>query len=311
MSNQHLFSGDASDVISSPAFKKYRGKVRTAIFSPPYYGKRVYGVDDEIGLKKNGSRSYLGYLVNLIHYLAYDVLTPDGTIWVNIKDSIEDGVYLGLPEELAHILRNLSKPVYKTGCAAWVCSNMGPSSDTRRFTEKWEPFYSFSRSKDYYFNLDPTREKPKYPEKRKTREVLLSGKGNVSGNPGRFLAANPKGKNPGNAAVFWEAFEPSDLWCHPKANNHVSANSATYPVELLRKPILACSNEGDYVLDCFCGEGSTLVQAEWLGRIPIGIDASPEAVVRTGHRITETAKLKAAYRKMSNADQKLFDEIKL
>ncbi len=310
MSNQHLFSGDALDVIFSPTFtKKYHQKIRTVIFSPPYYAKRIYGVEKEIGLKEDGVKKYLHYLSELIANLCTKVLTEDGSVWVNIKDSIIDGVYAGIPEDLVSMLRKMG--IHKTGCASWVCSNMGPSSDKRRFTEKWEPFYSFSYSKDYYFNLDPTREKPKYPEKRKAREALLSGKGNVSGNPGKFLAANPKGKNPGNAAVFWEAFEPSDLWCHPKANNHVSANSATYPVELLRKPILACSNEGDYVLDCFCGEGSTLVQAEWLGRIPIGIDASPEAVVRTGHRITETAKLKAAYRKMSNADQKLFDEIKL
>lgn len=306
----HLYSGDAFDVIFSKEFtKKYHRKVRTAIFSPPYYGKRIYGVEKEIGLKKDGVENYLKYLSELIANLFTKVLTEDGSVWLNIKDSIVDGVYAGIPEDLVTRLRKMG--IYKTGCAAWVCSNMGPSSDKRRFTEKWEPFYSFSYSKDYYFNIDPTREKPKYPEKRKTRELLLSGKGNVSGNPGRFLAANPRGKNPGNAAVFWESFEPSDLWCHPKANNHISANSATYPVELLRKPILACSDEGDYVLDCFCGEGSTLVQAEWLSRIPIGIDANPEAVVRTGHRITETAKLKAAYRKMSNADQKLFDDLKL
>ena len=307
--SHHLFSGDAYEVLCSLAFKKYRGKVRTAIFSPPYYGKRIYGVDKEIGLKSLGEGHYISYLEKLLVYLTNHVLTADGSVWLNIKDSIVDGVYAGIPEYLVRILKE--NGIHKTGCAAWVCSNMGPSSDKRRFTEKWEPFYSFSRNKDYYFNIDPTREKPKYPEKRKAREALLSGKGSVSGNPGKFLAANPRGKNPGNAAVFWEAFEPSDLWCHPKANNHVSANSATYPVELLRKPILACSDEGDYVLDCFCGEGSTLVQAEWLSRIPIGIDASPEAVVRTGHRITETAKLKAAYRKMSNSDQKLFDEIKL
>lgn len=49
-------------------------------------------------------------------------------------------------------------------------------------------------------------------------------------------------------------------------------------LELLKFIIAASSNEGDLVLDCFCGSGTTLVAAQELGRHWIGVDASNAAI---------------------------------
>ena len=49
------------------------------------------------------------------------------------------------------------------------------------------------------------------------------------------------------------------------------------PLALLRRIILASSNEGDLVLDPFCGCATTCVAAEELGRKWIGIDLSEKA----------------------------------
>lgn len=49
------------------------------------------------------------------------------------------------------------------------------------------------------------------------------------------------------------------------------------PVALLDRIIRASSNEGDVVLDAFCGCGTALVSAQRLGRRWIGIDVSPTA----------------------------------
>ncbi|MGA7088738.1 MAG: DNA methyltransferase [Candidatus Dormiibacterota bacterium] len=49
------------------------------------------------------------------------------------------------------------------------------------------------------------------------------------------------------------------------------------PLALLERLIAASSNEGDIVLDPFCGCGTTLVSAHRLGREWIGIDISPTA----------------------------------
>ena len=48
------------------------------------------------------------------------------------------------------------------------------------------------------------------------------------------------------------------------------------PEELLRKIVLASSNEGDIVLDPFSGSGTTLVVAEQLNRKWLGCEISPE-----------------------------------
>lgn len=49
-------------------------------------------------------------------------------------------------------------------------------------------------------------------------------------------------------------------------------------LELLKLIINASSNEGDLVLDCFCGSGTSLVAAQALHRRWIGIDQSAQAI---------------------------------
>ena len=59
------------------------------------------------------------------------------------------------------------------------------------------------------------------------------------------------------------------------------------PLELLVMLIRACSDEGDMVLDPFCGSGTTILAAEALGREWAGIDKSEVAVGLTGERLRE------------------------
>ena len=57
------------------------------------------------------------------------------------------------------------------------------------------------------------------------------------------------------------------------------------PVKLYQRMIKASSNEGDTVLDPFCGSGTTLDAAQSLGRHWIGIDQSEEAINVTQRRM--------------------------
>ena len=59
------------------------------------------------------------------------------------------------------------------------------------------------------------------------------------------------------------------------------------PLALLQRIIKASSNEGDIVLDPFCGCATACVAAEQLGRHWIGIDISPSAEVITKIRLQE------------------------
>jgi adenine-specific DNA-methyltransferase len=67
--------------------------------------------------------------------------------------------------------------------------------------------------------------------------------------------------------------------------------SPKYPTEknmdLLETIIKASSNEGDIVLDSFCGSGTALVAAQKLGRKFIGIDASKHAIKICKSRLTD------------------------
>ena len=72
-----------------------------------------------------------------------------------------------------------------------------------------------------------------------------------------------------------------DVWEIPAVIN-VSKQRTGYPtqkpIELLQRIIKASSNEGDLVLDPFCGSGTTLVAALALNRRALGVDANADAI---------------------------------
>src|SRR3989339_1011480 len=73
--------------------------------------------------------------------------------------------------------------------------------------------------------------------------------------------------------------KPKDVIEVPTTCNGMSEKTphpTQKPEELLRKLILASTNEGDLVIDPFSGSGSTLVVAEQLKRRWMGCDSAPE-----------------------------------
>jgi site-specific DNA-methyltransferase (adenine-specific) len=82
-----------------------------------------------------------------------------------------------------------------------------------------------------------------------------------------------------------------DLWTDIPRIANTSAERLGYPTQkplaLLERIISASSNEGDLVLDPFCGCGTTVHAAEKLGRRWIGIDITHLAVRLIQKRLTE------------------------
>jgi len=80
----------------------------------------------------------------------------------------------------------------------------------------------------------------------------------------------------------------SDVWDIPSLNPKARERTG-YPTQkplLLLERILSLStNEGDRVLDPFCGSGTTLVAAQSMGRSAVGIDVSEDAVNLSKARI--------------------------
>lgn len=85
----------------------------------------------------------------------------------------------------------------------------------------------------------------------------------------------------------------SDVWeipfLNPKAKERTGYPTQK-PVLLLERIIRLSTNEGDVVLDPFCGSGTTLVAAGLLGRQARGIDVSKEAVELTRRRLVDPVK---------------------
>lgn len=85
----------------------------------------------------------------------------------------------------------------------------------------------------------------------------------------------------------------SDVWniplLNPKAKERTGYPTQK-PIELLERIIKISTDEGDCVLDPFCGSGTTLVSAKLLGRNYIGVDINKDAFEISKKRLAEPYK---------------------
>ena len=140
--------------------------------------------------------------------------------------------------------------------------------------------YFYSKTTDFKFNhifgdYSPTTNIDQIFQKRMRDENgKTKYKTNVGG--GYELIDNKKG------------VPLSDVWnipyLNPKANERVGYPTQK-PILLLEKIIQLVTNEGDIVLDPFCGSGTTLVAAKLLNRKFVGIDISDDAIQLTQERL--------------------------
>ena len=95
------------------------------------------------------------------------------------------------------------------------------------------------------------------------------------------LSNDAKGSSTGEDNLgYYSIVKGDDVW-DIKSVFNMSNEYVNYPTQkpkaLLKRIILASSNEGDIVLDPFCGCGSTVIAAYELNRRWIGIDTNEEA----------------------------------
>ena len=80
-----------------------------------------------------------------------------------------------------------------------------------------------------------------------------------------------------------------DIWTDIPPTNAMAAERLGYPTQnpeaLLERILQSSSNEGDVILDCFCGCGTTIAAAERLGRRWVGIDITHLAINLIRHRL--------------------------
>ena len=96
----------------------------------------------------------------------------------------------------------------------------------------------------------------------------------------------------------------SDVWeipyLNPKAKERVGYPTQK-PILLLERIIQIASNEGETILDPFCGSGTTLVAAKLLNRKYIGIDISQDAIELSSKRLEKPVKSESLLLKKGKA----------
>ena len=127
---------------------------------------------------------------------------------------------------------------------------------TKGFSPRHEDILFFTKSDKYTFNLDDIRIPQKYFRKRN----------------------NMKGANPGDVWQFSHIH-----YSNPERLPHPTQK----PEALMKRIILASSNEDDLIVDPFVGSGTTCVVANILKRRWIGIDINPKYIKMSEDRIKE------------------------
>lgn len=149
---------------------------------------------------------------------------------------------------------------------------LGASKARRQLLTKHDVIFWYANSPDYTFNL--IREEPTRAMLAKYRHVDEQGNRYMHSYGRRYTL---KGGKP-----------LDDVWSIP-AIAPTSKERAGYPTQkplaLLQRIVQLASNEGDTVLDPFCGSGTTLLAAQQLGRNWIGIDANPQAIAIAHKRL--------------------------
>lgn len=249
------------------------------VTSPPYFGLRSYTNDPrEIG--KNTTFAKFLDSMEAIAKAAHNAMKVEGSLWINIGESYSGGEPMNVPWAVRD---RFAKYFKLRNTVIWYKPDSMAESVDRRFSQKWEPFFWFTKSKHYYFNTQAS----KIPVTRSFAERLehkfnttdedvsrMRGlQGDVSAKVEQYLA---KGVNAG------------DLWMIPKDKDR-TGHPAPFPVALATRPIVATCPPNGLVYDPFAGSGTVGVATYRMGegRIFTGTDISEQFIDIAMTRITD------------------------
>jgi site-specific DNA-methyltransferase (adenine-specific) len=247
------------------------GSVDLTVTSPPYDNLRTY----------NGNNDLWGEHVwkAVIKYLYR--ITKDGgvVVWV-VGDATIKGSETGTSFKQALWAMECGFNLHdtmiyqKTGCAM-------PSPN--RYLSNYEYMFVLSKGKPKTHNLIEDR-KNRFPERWGKGRKVRNKDGSWS------YRENYKAKEYGRRFNVWKYNNGGQGYGHPDNPELASKHPATFPYQLAHDHIISWSNEGDTVLDCFLGSGTTGVACKNLNRNFIGIEISEEYFDIASNRIKNTTK---------------------
>ncbi len=287
--------------------------INTCITSPPYWGLRDYGENNQLGLEETPDE-FVDNLVKVFREVKR-VLRDDGTVWLNLGDSyartggdsskkgrhwddrknnpntghnryakdigLKQKDLVGIPWRIALALQQ--DGWYLRQDIIWHKPNPMPESVKDRCTKAHEYIFLLSKSTKYYFDNEAIKEDAvragKIPKGKKYSSELADDK--IGGKHTReTLNEKPVAPKRNKRSVWTIATKPFK-----------GAHFATFPMDLIEPCVLAGCPVGGTVLDPFAGSGTTGIVAINNKRNACLIDLSSEYIEIAKNRIKEQAKV--------------------
>lgn len=228
------------------------GIANLIITSPPYNIGKEYETRTSLQHYLKTQTSIIAELIRVLH--------PTGSICWQVGNFVQDGEVFPLDIYYYDIFKDHGLKLRNR--IIWHFGHGLHAS--KRFSGRYETLLWFTKSDEYKFSLDPVRVPSKYPGKRHF-------KGERKGQP----SGNPLGKNPADLWEFVAREWDQELWDIPNVkSNHPekTEHPCQFPIELVERCVLAFTDEGDWMLDPFCGVGSALIAALKHNRRAMGCD---------------------------------------
>jgi len=237
--------------------------------APEKVGRLIRALYDAIG-----SNDVMAYLVMMTVRLVelHRVLKPTGSLYLHCDPTASH--YLKL------VLDQIFGPVNFRNEIVWCYT--GPARALSDFADKHDVIFRYSKGKKVTFNPDAIR--VPYSESFLSRRGYAEGKGGIY--KGRIRSQE-------ETEAYKKGKVPEDWWNDIPTGGQLSRKErlgyeTQKPLALLERIIRASSNEGDVVLDPFCGCGTAVVAAQKLDRKWIGIDITHLAVNLMRNRLKDS-----------------------
>jgi DNA modification methylase len=233
------------------------GEVQLIITSPPYYQKRKYLNTNTLEL--GNEPSVEEYLENLSKHFddCWRVLADDGVMYINLMDSYNKNNSLcNIPSRLFQSIID-RKGWLMRNQIIWAKKNFLPSSVKNSMSNSYEIFGFFTKQLKYKYH------KPQLPTKKKGLQIQQSPNHIVVDEKYNYAHSAPYINDDDKKGMsdFWtdddiihsSVANQSHLKKYNNGEGHHPALMASTPIDIL---IESSSDEGDLVLDIFCGSSS-------------------------------------------------------
>ena len=167
-SRMNVLCGDALDILRN---RIPSSSIDCCVTSPPYWGQREYSKD---GLGVEASPK--DYIDNLCLILAEikRVLTPQGSLWLNIGDTYRSKSLMGIPWRVAIRLMDEQNWILRND-VIWHKVKGSPDNSRDKLRHVYEDMFHFVLEKQCYYDMDAIRSKPRKVQIRNGSVVSATG----------------------------------------------------------------------------------------------------------------------------------------